>query len=76
MIPDPDPAESNEVDYNHPSKLAAAEQMCTVDGVPELYDHNQCGVRVIPDPSDPQKEVNIPKGNEQGELLENDTVII
>lgn len=81
MIPDPDPADSNELDDRHPSKLTAAEQMCTIaipgqDPINQLYNHDQCGVQAeTADPNDPESEV-LPEGFKQGELSENDTVIM
>lgn len=78
MVPDPNPSDSDVLDPRHPSKLAAAEQMCSIDGNvdvrPALYNHNRCGQRSIPDPSNPSSEVR-PQGLKQGETLENDTVL-
>lgn len=84
MVPDPDPARSSEVDYRHPSKLTAAEQMCSdyhVDDfgdeieVPQMYNHDKCGTLAKADPTDTKSEVR-PEGKQQGELSANDTVIM
>lgn len=79
MVPDPDPADSDSNDDRHPSKLSAADQMCTrnasADSGPALYNHDQCGKeKPSPDPKDPKSEVR-PRGLEQGDSqLANNTV--
>lgn len=74
MVPDPNPTESDSVDDRHPSKLSAADQMCTrdrnFDTRPAAYNHDKCGKKSIPNPRDPNSEVR-PRGFEQGEIANN-----
>ncbi len=74
VIPDPDPADAVGVtDNRDPRVLAAAEQMCTVDGTkdptPALYNYDGlCNVEAAeqtPDPKDPNNEAK-PKSQKAG----------
>lgn len=77
MVPDPNPADSDSLDSRDPTKLSAADQMCSIDGNtdprPAIYNLDRCGERAIPDPRDPLSEV---RGLKQGEILANATVIV